>query len=56
MKQSFVLDACAIIAFLTEEAGSDIVQEYLIQAKSGKINLFMNSINLLEVYYGIEKY
>ena len=49
----YVLDACALIAFLTEErgAGFETVDGLLIRAGSGEISLCMNAVNLVEVYY-----
>jgi len=52
MKKTFVFDACALIAFLNDEVGSDIVEKLLEKAISGKTDLIMNKINLLEIYYG----
>jgi len=53
MRKIFVFDACALIAFLNDEAGSDIVEKLLEKAKHGKADLIMNKINLLEIYYGV---
>jgi predicted nucleic acid-binding protein len=53
MRKKFVFDACALIAFLNDEAGSDIVEELLEKAKHGKTDLIMNKVNLLEIYYGV---
>lgn len=55
MKDSYCLDACALIAFLCDEHGAEIVEELLIEAERKNISLIMHKINLLEVYYGIEK-
>jgi PIN domain nuclease of toxin-antitoxin system len=49
----YVLDACALIAFLTGETGGDKVTSLLEQARAGKIKMRMNIVNLLEVYYGL---
>ena len=53
MKGIYVLDACAMIAFLQDEPGADIVAAVLTNAKDGKCKVYMNAINLLEVYYDI---
>ncbi|MDR1978656.1 MAG: PIN domain-containing protein [Synergistaceae bacterium] len=53
MTARYVLDACALIAFLTDEAGGDTVGSLLEQARAEKIEMRMNSLNLLEVYYGL---
>jgi PIN domain nuclease of toxin-antitoxin system len=48
----YVLDACALIAFLNKEAGWDKVRSLLIEAvNTGKVEIYMNAVNLLEVYY-----
>ena len=52
----FVLDACALIAYFTKENGSEKVKEILKQAIDDKnTKVFMNKVNLLEVYYNIIK-
>ncbi|MCL1884714.1 MAG: type II toxin-antitoxin system VapC family toxin [Defluviitaleaceae bacterium] len=52
MKDVFVLDACALIALTNQEQGADIVADILKQANHGRVRLYMNRINLYEVYYG----
>jgi len=47
------MDACALIAFLRDELGAETVTIILKSAKECKIEIHMNSINLLEVYYDI---
>ncbi|MDR1839742.1 MAG: type II toxin-antitoxin system VapC family toxin [Treponema sp.] len=47
----YVLDACALLSFLNDEPGSDIVDDLLIRAVEGKTDIFMNIINLVEVHY-----
>jgi predicted nucleic acid-binding protein len=47
----YLLDACAVLAFLDNEEGADVVIELLDQAKRGEITLSMNVANLIEVYY-----
>lgn len=51
--KNYVLDACALIAFLTDEEGAEQVEKILVKASSGQCLIFMNTINLLEIYYGI---
>jgi predicted nucleic acid-binding protein len=50
---SYLLDACALIAYLSEEKGKgyEAVNELLNRAKDGEISLEMNILNLTEVYY-----
>ena len=47
----YVLDACALIAILNEEDGADTVAELIIRASNGTDRLFINIIQVLEVYY-----
>lgn len=53
--KKYVLDACALIAYLTNENGANKIQEILDFAKQNKCEVFMHSINLLEVYYGVRR-
>ena len=47
----YVLDACALIALFNEEEGADTVAALMMQASSGTDRLFMNAIQVTEVYY-----
>ncbi|MDR2202719.1 MAG: type II toxin-antitoxin system VapC family toxin, partial [Nitrososphaerota archaeon] len=47
------MDACALIAFLRDEQGAEIVANILKMAREGKVEICMSSVNLLEVYYDI---
>jgi predicted nucleic acid-binding protein len=47
------MDACALIAFLSNENGAETVNKVLLEAADGKAIVSMNSLNLLEVYYDI---
>ncbi|EFK11545.1 toxin-antitoxin system, toxin component, PIN family [delta proteobacterium NaphS2] len=47
------MDACALIAFLNDEDGAQIVEALLAEASVGNIDLVMNRVNLLEIYYGV---
>ena len=55
MNNSYVLDACSLIALLTNENGADIVKDLLQKAKNAEINIMMHKVNFLEVYYYIYK-
>ena len=46
-----VLDACALISYLNDEPGCDIVDSLLKKAVDGEIDVYMNIINLIEVHY-----
>jgi len=47
----YVLDACALIAFLNDEPEADTVADLLMKAEAGIDRLFISSIQILEVYY-----
>jgi len=53
MIAKYVLDACALTAFLYDEQGADKVQSVLEDAEAGTIEVFMHKMNVLEVYYNI---
>jgi PIN domain nuclease of toxin-antitoxin system len=50
------MDACALLALARNEAGASVVVEAYKKANDGEINLVMNRINLLEVYYDFFRY
>lgn len=52
MQNSYVLDACALIAYFKKEEGWELVSDLIEQASFGKLRLTMSRYNLLEVYYG----
>jgi predicted nucleic acid-binding protein len=47
----YVFDACALISYLRDESGSDIVSELLKKAVDGECSICMNIVNLIEVHY-----
>jgi len=49
--QEYILDACAVLAFLDGEEGAIVVRRLLDQARTNEISLIMNVANLVEVYY-----
>ena len=51
MSKIYVLDACAVIAALSNEKGAEIVVNAYNEAVSGNAKIIMNIVNLLEVYY-----
>ena len=53
MREKYVLDACAVIAFLNDEDGANRVEQLLSQGDRAPNTLFMHEINLLEIYYGV---
>jgi predicted nucleic acid-binding protein len=55
VKDSYALDACAVIAYLSNEPGLDKVEDLFFRAERGEISLYMHNLNLLEVYYGVRR-
>ena len=53
MSNIYILDACALIALLAGEHGAENVKKIIQEAIDGKINIKINQINLLEVYYKV---
>lgn len=49
--QEYILDACALLAFLDGEEGAIVVRGLLDQARTNEISIIMNATNLIEVYY-----
>jgi len=47
----YVFDACALISYLHNETGSDIIFELLKKAIDGECTIYMNIVNLIEVHY-----
>jgi uncharacterized protein len=47
----YVFDACAVIALLNDENGADTVAGLINQAEIGTDRIFMNSVQVLEIYY-----
>src|SRR5688500_9531438 len=45
---NYVCDACAIIAFLRDEPGADVVRNVLLGPSD---TVFVHAVNLCEVYY-----
>ena len=48
---NYLLDACALLAFLNDEEGAETVSGLLDQARKMEITLNINAANLIEVYY-----
>ena len=55
MAAKYVLDSCALLAYVYQEIGDDVVKLVLEQADVGHIQVYMNKLNLLEVYYDIRR-
>ena len=50
-----ILDSYAIIAFLEDEPGADVVRNLILKAEEGKVKLAMSVVNLGEVWYAIAR-
>ena len=48
---TFVFDACALIAYLNDEPGSDTINELLKKTVDNEVEIHINIVNLLEVHY-----
>jgi PIN domain nuclease of toxin-antitoxin system len=49
--ERYVLDACALIAYLNDEAGAEIVADLIEQSRQNFLQLYVASVNLYEVFY-----
>ena len=47
----FILDACALLTYLNDESGSDIVEDLLQKTVDGEHIIYMNIVNLIEIHY-----
>ncbi len=53
MSNVIVMDACALLALINNEDGANKVEIILREALKGNVYIYMNKINILEIYYGI---
>ena len=53
MKNVYIMEACSLIAVMHNEEGANIVYNILKEAANGLLKVYMNNINLLEVYYDV---
>jgi len=51
--EKYLLDACAVIAYLNDEEGADKIEGLLWESAQRSKVLFLHEVNLLEVYYGV---
>ena len=49
----FVFDACALIAYFTDEEGAEKAEHLIEQAQAGKSELYVASVNVYEVFYNM---
>ena len=50
---AYVLDACALLAFLLDEDGAEVVEKKLEEAAQGECIIWIHAVNILEIYYGV---
>ena len=55
MAEKYVLDACALLAFIYKETGVDVVKSIFEYANNGDAEIFVNKINLFEVFYNVRR-
>lgn len=53
--KKYVLDSHAILTYLTDQTGNNVVEALLLEAEQGKAELLLSVINLGEVAYIIER-
>ena len=53
MTINYVLDSCALLAHVYDEAGADNVESLLEQASRSSAHIYMNKLNLYEAYYDV---
>ena len=51
----YILDACSLLSIAREEPGYETVVSLIDKANKSKIYLYINKINLLEVYYDVSR-
>ena len=48
---TYILDACSLIALFKKEKGADRVKALFNEAMTGHVDIYMNTINLIEIHY-----
>jgi len=51
MKKTKLLDSYAILVWIQDELGAQVVEDLLVFAQKGELHLAMSELNLGEVYY-----
>ena len=49
--ERYVLDACALIAYLNDEAGAESIEELLTLARKEQAQIYVAAVNVYELYY-----
>ncbi len=50
-----ILDAFALVAFFRDEPGAQLVEDFILEAQDGKVELSISVVNLGEVFYSIAR-
>ena len=53
MNDVYILDACSLIALLSQETGYKNVEKIIEKSNNKEAKIIMHTVNLLEVYYHI---
>jgi len=54
-KEKFVIDACAMLAYLNNESGSSVIEQVLKRAERHEVKIFITIMDLAEIYHLILK-
>ena len=55
MKKKYLLDSYAVLDWIQDENGAQLVEDLLYSARKHENDLFLNIINLGEIYYRCER-
>lgn len=47
----YILDTSAILTYIEDEKGSDVIDDILIRAEKGEVRIYIAFVSLTEVYY-----
>ena len=47
----YILDTSALLTYIEDEKGSDVIDDILIKAEKGEVRIYISFISLTEVYY-----
>jgi len=53
--ERYILDSYAVLAYLNDEPGAQVIQDILQLAKQEQVVVYMSWINLGEVYYRLQR-
>ena len=47
----YIIDTSALLTYIEDEKGSDVIDDILIKAEKGEVRIYISFISLTEVYY-----